>query len=368
MVAGYGYSSNLSKTLILLLVILPLLQNMDKKAKIIKTISLHTLFWALIWCVPLVLLPIIKQDTNDDDDEIAQIICMTGVFYFNFQYLYPRFFAKKKLVTFLLLAIATTLVASIIINIVNLLTRNLYGPFYIHVIIEMFMGIAFIAVSTLSRVIDDSIREKRLQRQRETENLRTELSFLRSQVSPHFMFNVLNSIVALIRQRSDKLETTVIELSYLMRYMLYESDEKKVNLRTEIQYFKSYIDLQMLRFGAKTEIQLEIPDKIPDNIIEPMLLIPLIENAFKHGTNVIDKPFIFIDLSFTNGDIYLHVMNKCRDKPVSSRSNNSGIGLVNLERRLNLLYPGSHELLIKKENGHFEVFLNITLHHEMRSH
>ncbi|HXB40122.1 MAG TPA: histidine kinase [Bacteroidia bacterium] len=215
-------------------------------------------------------------------------------------------------------------------------------------------------VSSSYRFILDNSRQEKEKKEKENENLKTELSFLRSQVSPHFMFNVLNSLVALIRQKSDKLEPVVIELSNLMRYMLYESDEETVNLKREIEYLKSYIDIQKVRFGDKINIVFDVPKDVPDKSIEPMLLIPLIENAFKHGA-VINKPEIIIAISFAKDQLQLAVKNKYIETIKPTDKNNSGIGLKNLRRRLSLLYPEAHELEISKENDWYSTVLKVNL-------
>ena len=316
----------------------------------------------VIWCIPIILVPIV-ENIKDDDNHVLQLIIMTALFYFNLYFLYPKYLAKKKVFAYIAFAACSCIVASLVYNVIQyyLYAAVYYGPFMVYMVLETCVASAFIGISTMFKTISESLKEKRLKQRRENENLKTELSFLRSQVSPHFMFNVLNGIVALIRQKSDKLEPTVIELSKLMRYMLYESDEKKVSLKTEIEYLKSYIDLQMLRFGNKTDILFDIRNEMPDKHIEPMLLIPLVENAFKHGTNVIEKPFIHITLHFEKEGLHLNVKNKCRQSHKILNGNNSGIGLNNLQRRLNLLYPGSHELVINKENNLFDIFLHLNM-------
>lgn len=179
------------------------------------------------------------------------------------------------------------------------------------------------------------------------------------------MFNVLNTLVALIRQRSEQLEPIVVELSSLMRYMLYESDEEKVSLETEIEYLKSYIDIQQLRFGNKVAIHVEYPQKLPELMLEPMLLIPLVENAFKHGVNVIRDPALRINLQLNGGELEMVVANRYKEPAYNDQEKrNSGIGLANLKRRLNILYPKAHELQLTKEEDWFKAYLRINLQYE----
>src|SRR5262249_40157374 len=150
------------------------------------------------------------------------------------------------------------------------------------------------------------------------------------QVNPHFMFNVLNNMVALARKKSDLLEPSLIKLSSLLRYMLYETDEQKVPLEKEVEYLRSYIDLQQQRFGSLVKINVDVhaPDKHYE--IEPMLLIPFVENAFKHGTGIIDSPQIDIELSAENDTLKFLVSNKYNEGVEETKDNSSGIGLSNV--------------------------------------
>ena len=201
--------------------------------------------------------------------------------------------------------------------------------------------------------------------EKENENLKTELSLLRSQVSPHFMFNVLNNMVALARKKSDLLEPSLIKLSSLMRYMLYESDEEKVYLEREIEYLQSYIDLQQQRFGKNVKVNVSMDVDGYQYQIEPMLLIPFVENAFKHGTGLIEDALIDIHLKAEKGLLLLSVGNKFDGSAADVKDKTSGIGLPNVQRRLNLLYGNNHRLLITRKNNWFEINLEIRLENKL---
>lgn len=224
-----------------------------------------------------------------------------------------------------------------------------------------FSFLFILATSTTYRILVDKIKERQLVKERETENLKTELSFLRSQVSPHFMFNVLNNMVAMARIKSDQLEPSLIKLSGLMRYMLYETDTEKVPLQKEVEYLQSYIDLQKQRFGESTEIVVNIETVPGSYFIEPMLLIPFVENAFKHGTGLISDAYIHIDLKLIQDTLYFSVRNRYSASNKGKQDNTSGIGLANVKRRLNLLYGIHHSLLLSNEDDRFVVSLQIKL-------
>ncbi len=208
---------------------------------------------------------------------------------------------------------------------------------------------------------DNTKREKAL-KEHENEHLKTELDFLRSQISPHFMFNVLNSMVSLARKQSPMLEASLINMSNLMRYMLYESNGKLVSLSTEIEYLKNYIDLQLLRYGDSVGLNLYLNGQ-PDNYtIEPMLLIPFVENSFKHGISMIKDPLIDISVNINaeTGILQFNVVNNI--SPQEDKTEEGiGIGLTNVKRRLMLLYPGKHEIKISNDKNIFSVELQIKL-------
>ena len=212
------------------------------------------------------------------------------------------------------------------------------------------------------RVILDNQSRQQLLKERETIHLKSELNFLRSQISPHFMFNILNNLVALARKKSDDLEPAIVNLSQLMRYMLYESDDHRVMLSKEIEYLKSYINLQMLRFGSNVKVGIDITGDTDRYTIEPMLLIPFVENAFKHGTGMVEDPIIAISLTIEPDKHLMRfiVVNGVSELDVS-KDNSSGIGIINVKRRLAILYPGKHELHILNENNSFTIDLSIYL-------
>jgi two-component system, LytTR family, sensor kinase len=175
------------------------------------------------------------------------------------------------------------------------------------------------------------------------------------------MFNVLNNMVSLARKQSDLLEPSLIKLSSLMRYMLYEADEEKVSLEKEMDYLQSYIDLQQQRFGKKVQINVNMQSMDNQYELEPMLLIPFVENAFKHGTGMIEDAQIDIDLKAEKHILQFTVRNKFNPASEEIKDKTSGIGLTNVKRRLNLLYGKNHSLMITKNDNWFIVSLQIYL-------
>ncbi|HKO81250.1 MAG TPA: sensor histidine kinase, partial [Chitinophagaceae bacterium] len=203
---------------------------------------------------------------------------------------------------------------------------------------------------------------EKLQKENEAMQLGMELKFLRSQISPHFLFNILTNLVSLARKKSDHLESSLLMLSGLMRYMLYDTG-KKISLQQEVEYLENYVALQKLRFGRDVKIafNIELSQEEKNYHIEPMLLIPFVENAFKHGVGYVDEPVIEINLMVRQGVLVFQVMNKFDRATDTSKDENSGIGLSNVRSRLTLLYPARHELVIHTDKSLFSIHLTLQL-------
>ncbi|MVT09027.1 sensor histidine kinase [Chitinophaga tropicalis] len=334
-------------------------------------IVLHGVVWITLFSLPYLLKP--SPDAahaRPDPDEqrwhvhfIINAIFLTAFFYLNAEILIPRLVYKKKYwwygVSLFLLFTVQVFFRWIFIE--NYITTRKF-EIKPTIFFTFFTTLFFLSCSTAWRMIRDKMETDRLASEKENENLKTELSLLRSQVSPHFMFNVLNNMVALARKQSDQLEPSLIKLSSLMRYMLYEADEDTVPLDKETDYLQSYIDLQQQRFGAKVQVnvRMELPESGYE--IEPMLLIPFVENAFKHGTGLIQDARINIELRAIQGVLHFSVVNKYNTEYAEIKDKTSGIGLTNVKRRLNLLYRDDYQLLINKQDGWFMVSLLLHLH------
>lgn len=286
-----------------------------------------------------------------------------GPFYLNAYWLTPRLFYNRRYVSYIASLI---LLLGVILLLHALLFIRVFGIPYFSIVGATFHLLpAFlltVAISITLRVVRDRMRADKLNQLKQEENLKTELSFLRSQINPHFIFNILNNLVALERMKSAELGPTILKLSSLMQYMLYDTDEDNVELELEVEYLQSYIDLQRQRFGEKVNIRgvLEVPEQMYH--IEPMLLIPFVENAFKHGVGLIDHPEINIQLYIQQGVLYFSVKNKYNPGYEEVKDRTSGIGLTNVKRRLNLLYGSQHSLLINKDDHWFTVSLRLNLH------
>lgn len=340
-----------------------------------KAVVLHMLVWIAVFLIPY-LLRLYGARPHDAarNTEFLYLYSLTIfiwiiIFYVNAFILTPRFLYKKKYVPLALILTGIFVFAIGIHWQLFRLIASVPTPPLLGMIGFNFPGLLMaVAASIAYRMISDKSRNDQLLHEKEQENMKSELSFLRSQISPHFMFNVLNNMLALARMKSDQLEPTILKLSSLMRYILYESDEEKVRVVKEAEYLQSYIDLQKQRIGPRVALEANI--HIPDEELEitPMLLIPFIENAFKHGVGMIEKPEIQIDLHTRNEWLYFSIRNKFSPVTSEIKDKTSGIGLANVKRRLNLLYPERHNLLITDINQWFAVSLQINLMDDAKMH
>jgi len=192
------------------------------------------------------------------------------------------------------------------------------------------------------------------------EKQKSEIDLLKSQVNPHFLMNTLNNLYSLVYTRSDKAGDAILRLSDIMRYMLYDTNVEKVPLKNEIKYLESFIELQLLRFSNKELLEMEKKGDTEGKMIAPMLLVPFVENAFKHGNK--NLPGMGIDIMFdVSGKRFLFEINNMKASKSINKAPGSGIGLSNIQKRLELQYPDKHELIITDGIDHYNVKLMLEL-------
>lgn len=216
-----------------------------------------------------------------------------------------------------------------------------------------------IAISTIIRILSEYFNNQQHKLFVESERTTAELIYLRKQTNPHFLFNSLNSIYSLAHKKSDLVPEAIVTLSELMRYMLYETDNKTVLLEKEINYIQNYIELQKLRLNNIENIFVNIHGDTRNKYIEPLLLISFIENAFKYGTDYKGNTRVKIKIQIEGNILDFWVENRI-EKNVPDPEN-SGIGIKNIKNRLKLLYPDSHILTIVEKDQNYSVHLNLKL-------
>lgn len=298
----------------------------------------------------------------------------------NTMWLMPKYFIRRKykayFASFLVLFICSTVVCSsyshwllgyfhgsdqinfspIAISIKS--NGTSWVGYYIQVMPSMFITFFAFAVGFLMQQYFYEKKQHEIIRKKQMES---ELSLLKSQINPHFLFNVLNSIYSLSLKKSDKTPEVVLKLSDILRYMLYETKQEKVALEKELMMIENYIIIEKIRVGQHQSITLEITGDNAPSLIAPVLLIPFVENAVKHGIDSLsENAFIRIAIRVENGTLNFNCQNNYKDKSAKAKPI-GGIGLLNVQKRLDLIYPDKHKLEITNENHIFTVSLTIDL-------
>ncbi len=206
--------------------------------------------------------------------------------------------------------------------------------------------------------VENSNRLEKEKKEIEKEKIQAELSFLKSQINPHFLFNTINDIYALTYQKDDRAPEALLKLSSILRYMLHEGVLDKVMLQRELSYLEDYIELQRIGFKDKLYINLNLEGKVDHQQIAPLILIPFVENIFKHGVfNDPQNPPV-VNIEISDSDFNLYCSNKIRQQ---QKDNTGGIGLSNVKRRLELLYPDKHHFSFQHDNTQFTCSLRLNL-------
>jgi len=289
--------------------------------------------------------------------------------YFNIYFLIPKFLLTKRYILFFILLFVSAISFTLILRldsyfvIIPTLYSNEFldsyykvGFFRISYLISHFVSIYMVVVgAAFIKLLMQWYNSKQQNQLLRSENLETELKFLKSQIHPHFLFNTLNNLYALTLKKSDKAPETVLKLSELLDFMLYDCNASKIYLDKELQLVKSYIDLEKLRYSDDLAIQFEVAGEISKVEIAPLLILPFIENCFKHGiSEKIDGSWIKISLDVQDNSMKLVVENSRSTNPQGDPNGyKEGIGIENVRRRLQLLYPGNHRLeIIKADHIH----------------
>jgi two-component system LytT family sensor kinase len=215
-----------------------------------------------------------------------------------------------------------------------------------------------VVISSLLKFTTDWFSNERIQRSLESEKKDMELQFLKSQLNPHFLFNSLNNIYSLAYQKSDKTADAILKLSEIMRYMIYESNDSWVGLNKEVEYVQSFVELQKLRFKDGAAVEIKINGEIDGQQIVPLILISFVENAFKHGVANDPEDPIRINIIANQKILHFSVSNK---KSKTNKDAMGGVGLNNVERRLQLLYPERYKLNIVNSATHYTTELMLDL-------
>ena len=333
--------------------------------KVQKPWLLHVVFWILVFFWMLG-----GKENNYSPLEITRTLISLFfyilVVYINIGYLIPRFLNQKNFMTYVLLLLTMVAVLTPIKVMMLYLTYEEVEPREMLVMNQQNIFLVLFTIAggtTIIKIISDWQRHQRDRKELETQRMQSEIKFLKSQINPHFLFNTLNSLYALTLKKSDKAPEIVIKLSEMMRYMLYESNERRVPLQKEVNYIQNYLALEALRQSGQADIRFNVEGQITDQTIAPLIFIPFLENSFKHGLNhQISDGYVHVNMKVLDNKLLLRILNsKPAQPPLPSEKTSGGIGLANVQRRLNLLYPNQYKLDIEDNDKEHIVELSLAL-------
>ncbi len=287
--------------------------------------------------------------------------------YIGMYVLVPKYFNTRRYGRFALWCALVIMASALFIQVLMHVTLAITKPgfmeqyptfdFYRYVLLA---NVYTTAIAIAAKVVRDKLRHDRIQRQVEQEQLRNELRFLKSQINPHFLFNAINSIYVLIKKDADLAAHTLAKFSDMLRFQLYECNADEISIDKEILYLQNYISLEKLRKGKGLKVDFEVDAGVHSFGLAPLLLIPFVENAFKHVSAYTDREnYVSTQLDYTNNTFNLTVENTVDKSAITEEDIPGGIGQQNVKRRLELLYPGKHTLEITDRDGIYKVSLNL---------
>jgi two-component system, LytTR family, sensor kinase len=341
-------------------------------AQIVKYNVIHILFWSGICILTTINIGLHHGKQNSFAiNLIIQLSCLISeIFsvYFILYFLKPHYLFYKKYFLFFISAICSVLVANAIGFYLQQLVTYLvvdnnktlrFLPMYISTIFEsLFFATLFLSVSLLYDFFAERIKNEVLQK----EKLQAELNFLKGQMNPHFLFNAINSIFVLINEDKDEARKHLHTFSEMLRYQLYDCREDYILLSHEIQFIHHYLSLERIRKSTKTDINTSILTKQLSNKIAPFILITFIENACKYvRTNLLNETFIDIKITDEKNKLSFVCRNSIPQVEHTIQSKHQGIGLDNTLKRLKLLYPNMHQLMIERDKNYYTITLTIEL-------
>lgn len=315
----------------------------------------HLIFWFVMYLDQWLSLTGITASYDDWELILWPFLMDVTLVYLNLYVLIPYLLMKRQLLWYILLTVLSILtMVAVDYSIFDYECEDCFvweAVLFSTLIPTLTLLGTAIAVKVFKFYLKSQARLQEL----ENTNLKTELSYLKNQINPHFLFNALNNIYVLSRKRPDEAPEAILLLSDLLRYQLYDCVQEKVALKDEIEYLQNYLQLDKLR-KSNAKIKFNIKGDVNGKMVAPFLFLPFVENAVKHGINMNGESYLNISFDIDK-DIYFRVANSKSQQPTNNTV--GGIGLVNVQRRLDLLYPEQHELTIRDEVEHYIVDLHL---------
>lgn len=336
---------------------------------------LHVLLWMLVWASTFITYYDANAALLPQISNAAMVIIVSTIpFYTTGYFLVPKFLYRKKYFSFISLLVLLIIFSGLFMLVCVRSVDHFFDPSreiipkdsaLLRFDINIFTWTSLIASfgSGGLKIMIDSFRLRKRLVEVEKEKINTELNFLRSQINPHFLFNVINTIYFQIDKKNTEARATVEKLSEMLRYQLYECTSDKIEIKKELDYIKNYVSVQTLRMEKGIDIQLLVDDKMGNFKIAPLLILPIVENAFKHVSHFKEPENNKILISLKKETEQEFVVEAANTYDITSGTNfiiqQGGLGVQNLKRRLELLYPGRYNLNIDQENGLYTTTLKL---------
>ncbi len=334
-----------------------------------NNIIYHSLFWLVIYLLWVFVFRNYSFSLNKTlTVQFCYLVFITADYYAATYFIVPQFLRKKRYTLFILLMVFLIAFSALLRALVSV-QMNLhvftngprveFGTLYLNSVVNIFIWVELIVIG---KMIFDRIYDQQQMAMMEKERVKHELDFLKAQINPHALFNSLNSIYGHIDKSNQTARNILLQFSGLLRYQLYDCSEDKVSMEKEIDYIRNYVAFQQLRKDENLVVDIDTCLTPGDYKIAPLLLVTLIENAFKFVSSFSDKPnSIAIKIMVKNDVFSFHICNTIELIQRRSHPGTGGIGLVNLKRRLELLYPGKYSLAGEQKDGHYQANLEIEL-------
>lgn len=356
------------------LLLVPSLMVTGSRAKVV-TVVIHILVWSLLTYVLFVYPPLVGTGVKLPKQflikQIIHMLLMVTTYYLNTYYLVPKFLLKGRLIPFTLSIALIMIFASLLMARIEVwfelsehlrrafgkkIWHNSYVDFF-----GLFTTIFVFGISTSLSIMQQWNRDWKIRQELETQRAVAELAFLKAQINPHFFFNTLNSIYALTYINAETSRQVLLKLSSMMRYLLYETQHDTTPISKELTFIRNYVEIMKLRLNDNMFVDLILPEETSEMPIAPMVLLPFIENAFKHGVNDQNTGSISVNITQLNDGLDLKVKNNVINKTDETDIDGKGIGLTNTRRRLNLLYENRYSLEIKNDELLKEYYVHLQI-------
>ncbi len=339
-----------------------------------RIVIAHIAVWVVYFCTPLFITSLSRSSLTAGDwvrFTVAPLSVML-VFYINYFLLIDRFLVKRRFFLFLLLNILTIMAVSFAVHFILRLPaiadlfprpprapRRAFNPWFFFRNSSYY--ILAVGIGTAVRMTQRWYAAEQKRKDLERERALAELQNLKNQLNPHFLFNSLNNIYSFIRTDADKAQRTMDDLCQLLRYLLYECNNPTVCLADEISFISNYIELMRVRLPQNFSLDVSLPAAAADHKIAPGLLIMPVENAFKYGTRNNPDSIISISIKIEDDKLVSEVTNSCSAETQDNKEPSNGVGLGNLRRRLELLYPGHHSFECGRTGNIYRAYLCVDL-------